>query len=52
MNPGMNFAGYFTENITPNSTPAVFAYGATHTYYAFPAAAAWSTSHSRPGRWN
>ena len=37
MNPGLNFMGYYTENITPSGTPSVYMYGAAHTYYAFPA---------------
>lgn len=50
MNPGMNFAGYFTENITANSTPSVYAYGALHTYYALAVASQFSgTNFQGPG---
>lgn len=45
MNPGMNFAGYFTENITPGGTPSVFAYGQSHTYYAIAAASGWASAN-------
>lgn len=44
MNPGMNFAGYFTENIAINGTPSVYVYGANRTYYSLPAASAISAS--------
>lgn len=44
MNPGLNFAGYFTENITATSTPLVSAYGILHAYYAFTAASAWGSA--------
>lgn len=40
MNPGLNFVGYFTENITPASSFACYMYGASHTYYALPATSA------------
>ena len=40
MNPGLNFVGYFTENISPTGTPSVYMYGASHTYYALPATSA------------
>jgi hypothetical protein len=36
MNPGMNFAGYFTENIAINGTPSVYVYGVSRTYYSLP----------------
>lgn len=50
MNPGMNFAGYFTENIAVNGTPSVYVYGASHTYYSLPANSAInSTGWQGPG---
>jgi hypothetical protein len=50
MNPGMNFAGYFTENIAVNGTPSVFAYGVSRTYYSLPATSAISaTGFQGPG---
>ena len=50
MNPGMNFAGYFTENIAVNGTPSVYVYGASRTYYSLPAASAIaSTGWQGPG---
>lgn len=49
MNPGLNFAGYYTENITPDSTPSVYMYGAAHIYYAFEAASGASGSSWRGG---
>jgi hypothetical protein len=47
MNPGLNFAGYFTENITPDGTPTVYMYGLPHVYYALEANSAAATSAFR-----
>jgi hypothetical protein len=42
MNPGLNCAGYYTLNITPNGTANVYMYGASHIYYALPSTT-WAT---------
>lgn len=50
MNPGMNFLGYYTENIAINGTPSIYMYGAVRTYYSLPAASAMqTTSWQGPG---
>ncbi len=50
MNPGKNFAGYYTENIAANGTPSVYVYGATVTYYSLPSASGIaSTGWQGPG---
>jgi hypothetical protein len=45
MNPGMNFAGYYTESIAAAGSPSVYAYGALHTYYTIAAASGWASSN-------
>lgn len=50
MNPGLNFLGYYTENIAVNGTPSIYMYGSSHTYYSLPVASAMqTTSWQGPG---